>query len=575
MLKDCLEVFNKKIEKSGDKLILDNYIPDDGTYIIVDLENNNVISQDIKYDKKNKTLNKGSISYYEDICNYDYYSVLLEMNKPIDPKKKIMSNNYMTFFTKKSSVKPEVLTDEIIDTYYKILADPEIKYEGKAKSKAIYKEVEKHLGKVNIEELNKCKSWIKENLFKLDIDTEKKDYLKIFFKYPIEAYVREGSRYFTPNIYNKNDFNIVINNKTFGMHNNNNGLNAKKPFFENKTRKNKIAYLIDDSEVLLQKKLFDYFSNLVNQSKYNVYINNEEISAYSEAKFPDYDFSGIYLRMRKDKNEVAIISCDYITDYSNKLKKEFIFENVLDSDISKDTEIKYGKYKCLSDIEKLINIIIFSKWLHNNYFTEPDKISMNDGYLKSSLIIAREVLGNWFYKGDSSGVCAVLNKVTLNIIKGNISDGNIPKARTQFNFRWSIKKYFGGDINMADVLNSIKSELRTKINAENTGKINNDNEYYFAVGQLVYYFISKNKGNKKPHSLANPFVNAKNNEVIKEKLRALYKKYNYDIDIKGRRFKNLYAMILSYEPEGKINQDIIIAGYLHDNLIYEKDKKED
>ena len=50
---------------------------------------------------------------------------------------------------------------------------------------------------------------------------------------------------------------------------------------------------------------------------------------------------------------------------------------------------------------------------------------------------------------------------------------------------------------------------------------------------------------------------------------------NYDIDMNGRRFKNLYAMILGYEADTKVNQDMIIAGYLNNNLIYESDKKEE
>ena len=84
--------------------------------------------------------------------------------------------------------------------------------------------------------------------------------------------------------------------------------------------------------------------------------------------------------------------------------------------------------------------------------------------------------------------------------------------------------------------------------------------------------ISKSKGKNKPYSLANPFINAKNNDVIKDKLRNLYKRYNYDIDMYGKRVKNLYAMIVSYEPEEKVDQDMIIAGYLHSNLIYESNK---
>ena len=82
------------------------------------------------------------------------------------------------------------------------------------------------------------------------------------------------------------------------------------------------------------------------------------------------------------------------------------------------------------------------------------------------------------------------------------------------------------------------------------------------------------KGKNKPQSLLNPFINAKSNEIIKVKLRGLYLKYNYIIEQKSKRFNNLYGMIVSYKPSEKVNQDMILAGYLKHNLIYEKDNKE-
>ncbi|MDM8128615.1 hypothetical protein QUV80_09030 [Paraclostridium benzoelyticum] len=127
---------------------------------------------------------------------------------------------------------------------------------------------------------------------------------------------------------------------------------------------------------------------------------------------------------------------------------------------------------------------------------------------------------------------------------------------------------------MGDIVLELKNNLRTKINCADTNYFESDEEYYFSVGQFVNYLLSKSKGKNKPHSLANPFINVKNNEVIKEKLRNLYKRYNYYIDMHGRRVKNLYAMIVSYDPQGKVNQDMIIAGYLHSNLIYESNKEE-
>lgn len=128
---------------------------------------------------------------------------------------------------------------------------------------------------------------------------------------------------------------------------------------------------------------------------------------------------------------------------------------------------------------------------------------------------------------------------------------------------------------MADRYSNIKDALRNKINQKETDQIKSDEEYYYAVGQLVNYFISLNKSKEKVHSLANPFFNAKNDEIIKEKLRQYFMKYNYQLNFNGRRFNRLYEMVCGYVPGEKVDQTTIIAGYLSSNLIYESKKEEE
>ena len=180
------------------------------------------------------------------------------------------------------------------------------------------------------------------------------------------------------------------------------------------------------------------------------------------------------------------------------------------------------------------------------------KIFENNIERNNLILFKRMLLFNWIYKGNESGVYGLLDKVSLDLIKNSIINGYIPKASHQFNLKCAITDYFKGGKDMADTVLEVKNNLRTKINCEKTESFINDKEYYFAVGQFVNYLLSKSKGKNKPHSLANPFINAKNNDVIKEKLRNLYKRYNYDIDMHGKRVKNLYAMIVSYEPEERV-----------------------
>ena len=571
MLQKAVEIFKKIYDKYGNKYILDSYIPSDGTYVIVRPEDDNFVIEQIiefKYDKKNKTIDR-TIDNFEFICFADYHSKLVDMNKSILPSsgKVIQGNNYLSFITKKESIVNGKLSTELIENFYNILKNPEIKY-SKPKAKYLYKIVEEKIGKVDIQRLEKIKTWISSNIFSILEENTGKDYLKIFFRYPEEVYEKEAERYFIPNIYNSNDYNIEIDGCIYGLPNDNLGMNSKKPYLENKTRKSMAPILLSFEQVMMQKKLFDYMMNQVSSGKNNIYIG-EKILALSNDEMIDENFNGLYMRINKG-TEVEIIDFDIIPNYNPKLIREFSYENVLDMDYDK-LKGEYGRIKTLKAMQKLINEVLFSKFLANNYFTEAKDISTSDNALKCNLLLARTALFNWFYKGRGKDIWGLLNKVSLNLVKGSIINGYSIKAIDQFNLRISMKEYFEGGEKMADTILSIKDEIKTKIKGD-TNCINSDDEYSFAVGQLVSFFISKSKGKKKPLSLANPFINARSEDVIKYRLKALYKKYNYDIESYSYKFKNLYAMVIGYNIENKINEDLIIAGFLHSNLIYEKNE---
>lgn len=568
-----MEIFKKLYDKEGDALILDSYVPADGTYVIVKPENDDFVIDEIvniKLDKKTGYIDRTN-RYFKFICFADYYSQLLGINKAIlsNSGKIIQGNNYLSFIIKKDTLSNGKLTNDIIYGYYEILKNPSIKYTG-SKDKKLYNLVEQKIGKVDETRLNKIKSWIKNNLYNLIEDNSGKDYLKVFFYYPEKEYQKEGERYFIPNIYNKNIYNLEINGKIYGLPNDNMGLNSKKPYLENKTRKSKVPYLIDQNEVMLQKKFFDYLMNQASIGKVNIYMGDSIIPLSNEETL-DKDFTGIYLRIKKG-TEVGIHDFDIIPMYKPNLIKEFQYKNILDIDYDK-LRGKYENYKTLGAMQKLINEVLFRKFLIPNYFTEPKDLHINDGVLEDNLLMARTALFNWFYKGIGKNIWQLLNKVSFNLVKGSIENGYVFRANDQFNLRMSLKEYFEGGEQMADIISQVKEGLKKKISIKDTGCIESDREYFFAVGQLVSFFISRSKGKKKPLSLANPFINAKRDEMIKDKLKALYKKYNYDIENYSYRFKNLYAMVMGYEPNGKVDDDMIIAGYLHSNLLYEKDEE--
>ncbi|RXI68641.1 type I-B CRISPR-associated protein Cas8b/Csh1 [Clostridium tetani] len=579
MLKDVISIFKREYEKIGDRYVTESYIPSDGEYIIVDTFENDFKILDkviIKKDRKTQKIDDSN-QYFPFIREADYLSRLLDMNKPIDYKKIIHSNNYLSFFIKKENVNNGKLSDEIIDRYYEILKDPLIKYKN-TKAEKLYEEVEEEHGKVNEKLIDEIKNWIKEKIHDfVDKGSKEKEYLKIFFKYDLDKYRKESEKYISPNLYNSNDYNVKIKEEIYGSPNDNMGLNSKKPYLENKTRKSKVPYLISKEEVLIQKKFFDYLMNQVAIGKSNIYINEKGIKGISNKETLGEDFTGYYLRIQKGK-EVEIHNFDTIVNYRAKIEP-FKLENVLELEKS---ELNYNVFIYeIGKLKDLIDNVFFYKFLSGNFFTEAKDLNINDATLKRSILLSRDTLFTWFYKGIDNNVWKNLNISSLNLIKGSINKGYLLKAGEQFNLRSSLKNYFEGGISMADVLLEIKNSLREKINKtskENKNNedvtLDNDKEYYFAVGQLAYYLISLSKSKNKNHSLVNPIINAKTNERIKDEIRRLYTRYNYRIEFGSKRVERLYSMISSYIPKGKINEDLIIAGFLKNNLIYEKSEEE-
>lgn len=581
MLSECLEVFKKKLEEEGEELILDNHVLKDGTYLIVG-KNGEVTSRtEIKMDKKSGEIDR-SAARYADFCYFDYHSDLISMNKPQDSAKIIHSNNYLSFWVKKDSISERKLKPETIEKYYEILEYPEKKYE-KSKAAAIYQNLEETIGKVDKETLQRNKKWILEHIFSLEdlglgIDMSKKDYLKIFFEADRKEYEREGNRYFIPNIYNSNNYNVEVEGEVYGLPDNNQGMNAKKPLLSVKTRKTVAPYLLNREDVMLQKQFFDYLMSFAAIGKNNIYVdlNKEEFFPCGNSEYPIGAVSGFFLRIQKGK-EVEIVYQDVVPFFDNHLKKPFIYRNWLDITDENHREYEYEQEcETYEELERIIDDIFFSKMLISYYFGKEEDIKITDNHLKRNLLLSRNQLFNWFRYGKDAGMKEFMDKLSQELIKGSILNGYMLKAAKQINMRLSLIEYFseGGD-SMADFSVGLREGLKNKLVSEEYTGLESDREYYFAVGQMAGYLLYKSKAAKRTQSMINPFLNAREDKMIKERIIRYYKKYNYDISSGAKKISRMYAMIQGYESEGPVMQDMISMGYTMNNLLLEKTEKEE
>ncbi len=311
MLEELRESFQAMLEEKGERLILDEYLPKNGTYRLLFLTESGYWIGDtleIQYDRKEGKIAGSESKYYDLICYLDYWSKLIDMNKPVDSKKVIHSNQYLSFFVKKDSISGEKLTDEVINGYFDVLKSPEKKYK-KGKTRELYGSVKEKLGEVDSELLERIRKIVLERQVFDGIDSSKKDYCKLFFVWENEdktraVYQQEGLRYLLPNLYNSNDFNRKQDGKILGLPNNNMGMNSKKPYLHHYSRKVTVPYLLDQDEALLQMQLFDYLSGFAAKDKVNVYVCPDDeirIKAVRDTEESPAVSGGYYLRLKKGK----------------------------------------------------------------------------------------------------------------------------------------------------------------------------------------------------------------------------------------------------------------------------------
>lgn len=546
MIKEVLDTFNKIYNEFGEELLF-NSITLKGIYFLIDKNFNYKI---FKFDKESE-----KDKMYNFFASREYYSTLIEMNKPVDPNKQIHSCNYLSFFIKKNALdsKKEKII-ESINAYYEILKYPNIRY--KYKKLDMYQAIVEEIGDPNIDKIDEIKKYIEKNLFSLyecaNLEDDN-DYIKIFFDADIREYEKENRRYIIPNIFSKVEFNENIEGIIKGVPGNNINYNPKKPYLENKTRKSKRAFYLSIEESLIQKKLYDYLYNLAGQGFRNIYISKDFIIPLKFALL-DIPFCGYFLRISKGKKEAEIENFDIVSNLNNSTN--FILKNYVGR-IFEEELFEYEVVLPSKTIFEMINYITKYK-IFNILFNDE---TFYEGISSQNVKALKEKVYNIFFTGveKKEALINILSKMLLNIISESYS-----KTIYTLNLIKSLR---------GEAMVNLEKMENVIFKAED---IQNDKEYAFIIGQFLYFLESlknTNFSNKTNEELA-VILKLKTNISLRKKILDLFTKYSFKIKPNNQRIKNIYSAILKYKKEDPalsfVFLEDLILGYLSENIIYKK-----
>ena len=571
MIDEALEVFRKIYDKEGEELVVSKHIPKDGTYILVNKKSGKIIETlNISYDKKSKKINGELNQYYGYFRAFDYYSNLVDMNKPMDSKKTIHSNQIYSFFIKKDSIRENKLTKSIIEGYKKNLLNPEEKYNSK-EAKELYKNIAEKLPKIEKDIVEDIFLWIEDNVNENLLDNDnKKDYLKIFFvednlDKSLEVFKNEHKRYIIPNIFNSNDYNKKIGETIYGLSNNNMGLNAKKAFLENKTRRVSTPYLVNTDEILLQYAFYNYLLPEVKQGNYYIYFSENEIipRTYKEG-CPN---GAKYLLNASYSKDVDIKNFNVISKNNDE---EIIinFKEILHQKKKDTDEIEYGnlnKEKMMNNINK----ILFYNSLLGNFLLSDGDLDIKDIEIKKLLMKYRNSFYKWFYLNDEAEVKKNIRKIYLDAVMVAIGNGHFFKASQQLDFGFCLEKYFYGKSELMEEIMNVKEVFLNHTLSEEDWEFSNDEEYFFAVGQILAYINYMRNSKAKSLNFIKQLTFVKNIDVLKEKIKKIVISYSHIFETKNKKINRTISNISLYQPK-EIRIDILLAGFTADIIFFKK-----
>ena len=571
MIDEALEVFKKIYDKEEEKLVVNKHIPKDGTYILVNIKSGKIIEKlNISYDKKAKKVDGEFNQYYSYFKAFDYYSNLVDMNKPMDPKKTIHSNQIYSFFIKKDSIRENKLTKSIIEGYKKNLLNPEEKYNSK-EAKELYKNIAEKLSKIEKNIVEDIFLWIEDNVNENLLDNDnKKDYLKIFFvednlDKSLELFRNEHKRYLIPNIFNSNDYNRRIGETIYGLSNNNMGLNSKKAFLENKTRRVSTPYLVNTDEILLQYAFYNYLLPEVKQGNYYIYfLENEIIPRTYKEGCPN---GAKYLLNASYSKDVDIKNFNVISKSSSE-EISINFKEVLHQKKKDTDEIEYGnlnKEKMMNNINK----ILFYNSLLGNFLLNDGDLDIKDIEIKKLLMKYRNAFYKWFYLNDETEVKRNIKKIYLDAVMVAIGNGHFFKASQQLDFGFCLEKYFYGKSELMEEIMNVKEVFLNHTLSEEDWEFSNDEEYFFAVGQILAYINYMRNSKAKSLNFIKQLTFVKNIDVLKEKIKKIVISYSHIFETKNKKINRTISNISLYQPK-EIRIDILLAGFTADIIFFKK-----
>ena len=593
MTYDLLYTFKNYFKDN--KVVLDTYKMENGVYFLA--------KEDDTIEKL--VVEKGepdNSELYEYLKEKEFFSKCFISNKVLNTeckvtnyktKKKIYSNNIYTLFFRNDNcagftnnledkAMPNDLFEEVIKKYYEALKNLGNNEKEKNLIQERYSDEEINVYKEKMIKLFRQIS----KVFTEEDKAKKSNWVKIFIDQSNNEYERVGNIYNITRLFNNNDYNVKYDDKIFGANNYNFGCNSHKPFLELKSTPFKVGSRISIENITRMNKIYLWlYNNGINESVLKLPVDWEfKGIPQSEQNISNKDL--FILKVNGNNGVAKIEDFDYKSNFNTKIRPftckdymrhkendfttsniyglEWYTNNTWISNTSKDNKRNYIRESYYDFEKKKISKSLIANW----------KKDLLQKYSQAFFYLFQREEKNLFLQNLDNIASEVVERTLIDDLNLGIKFTN--NSKRAMNLWIAFKDYFNEKGESEEMkLNNIQEKCKNIVLEGNN--IETDEEYYFLMGQVAYYLLSKSKASKLTQDVTEPFIKAANITVLKKELRDLYEKYNYDIYLKDKKFNNVFSQILIQEPESEVrkNKNFILAGMLSNNLFYNGGIKDD
>lgn len=301
-------------------------------------------------------------------------------------------------------------------------------------------------------------------------------------------------------------------------------------------------------------------------------FGNYYLLYYDRGEIKDFDFVSKFEYYLKDENDNNWQINDYFEGgNAQPIKNIFHFQQAVLQPIFNNgliTKTKNGTYQY-------------------KYFDEIDreKLKGKSHVQFVQILKYRKAFYDFIYKSKRQAITSqmffdimqtvVLEDIRLDEIKNNFhtEERNI---RQKLNIWFSLNNHFINAKNN-QVMSSKLENHRAFIKQLADGKTNisTDEEYAFAVGQVIYYLLSKSKTADRSYKRLEPFMQQVHSKELNKSISRLFDSYKHE-NFSGN-FRAPFAQVLSYETTTNV-RDLIptfLAGIFSENALFSNSEKKE